>query len=146
MNRERTMSNQWIDPSSCRSLAVLVESVIAPLLIQHESPVCLELDIDTSLQVPADATKTVDLLKTLVGQSLSQMSDGGDLVVTACDTPTGIELELADTGCDVEEREKRLPMAAAAIGASLVWQNCPQGGAAVTIKFRPQEGVRRAAA
>ena len=140
------MTNQWIDPSSCRSLAVLVESVIAPLLIQHDSPVCLELDIDTSLEVPADAVKTVDLLKTLVSQSLSEMPDGGDLVVTACQTPRGLELELADTGCDIEEREKRLPMAAASIGASVMWQNCPQGGGAVTIKFPPQQGIRRAAA
>ena len=146
MNRERIMSNQWIDPSSCRSLAVLVESVIAPLLIQHASPVCLELDIDTSLQVPADGSKTVELLKTLVSQSLVEMPDGGDLMVTACETPTGVELELADTGCDVSERETRFPMAAAAIGAAVTWQNCPQGGGAVTIKFRPQEGVRRAAA
>lgn len=140
------MTNQWIDPSSCRSLAVLVESVIAPLLIQHDSPVCLELDIDTSLEVPADAATTVDLLKKLVSQSLAEMPEGGDLVVTACQTPMGLELELADTGCDVSEREKRLPMAAASIGASVTWQNCPQGGGAVTIKFPPQQGLRRAAA
>ncbi len=140
------MSSQWIDPSSCRSLAVLVESVIAPLLIQHASPVCLELDIDTALPVPADASKTVELLKTLVSQSLLEMPEGGDLMVTACETPAGIELELADTGCDVGEREKRFPMSAAAIGAAVTWQNCPQGGGAVTIKFRPQEGARRAAA
>lgn len=140
------MSNHWIDPSSCRSLAVLVESVIAPLLIEHESPICLELDIDTSLDVPADASKTVDLLKVLVAQSLLEMPKGGDLTVMACDTATGVELEIADTGCDVSEREQRLPMVAAAIGASVEWQNCPQGGAAVTVKFQPQAGSRRAAA
>lgn len=140
------MSNQWIDPSSCRSLAVLVESVIAPLLIEHDSPVCLELDIDTSLEVPADPTKTVELLKGLVGQSLAEMPEGGDLTVTACETPTGVELELADTGCDVEAREQRFPMVAAAIGASVSWLNCPQGGAAVTIKFRSAQGEKRAAA
>ena len=140
------MSNQWIDPSSCRSLAVLAESVIAPLLIQHRAPVCLELDIDTSLPVPADSSKIVELLNTLVSQSLREMPDGGDLYVTACETPTGIELELADTGCDVNDRERRFPVAAAAIGASVRWQNCPQGGGAVTIQFRPQERARRAAA
>lgn len=140
------MSSQWIDPSSCRSLAVLVESVIAPLLIQHASPVCLELDIETSLPVPADAFKTVELLKALVNQSLLEMPDGGDLIVTACETPMGIELELADTGCDIKDRDRRFPLAAAAIGAAVTWQNCPQGGGAVTIRFRRQEGVRRAAA
>ena len=142
----RIMTSHWIDPSSCRSLAVLVESVVAPLLIQHASPVCLELDIDTALEVPADSDKTVEMLQALVRQSLSEMPEGGDLTVTACETASGIELELADTGCDVDEREKRLPMSAAAIGASLTWQNCPQGGGAVTIKFRPQQRSGRAAA
>jgi signal transduction histidine kinase len=146
MNRERRMPSQWIDPSTSQSLAVLVESVIAPLLIQHASPVCLELDIDTRLEVPADSGKTVELLRTLVGQSLREMPDGGDLYVSACRTPTGIEVELSDTGPDVSRREKRLPLAAAAIGASLTWRNCPQGGGSVTIKFRPKQGLRRAAA
>lgn len=140
------MSNPWIDLSTCRSLAVLVESVIAPLLIQHDAPVCLELDIDTSVEVPAEQLRTVELLRTLVTQSLQEMPEGGDLTVTACETPTGLELELADTGCDIADRQKRLPLAAAAIGASLRWQNCPQGGAAVTIRFRPREEARRAAA
>jgi hypothetical protein len=140
------MPSQWIDPSTSQSLAVLVESVIAPLLIQHASPICLELDIDTKLEVPADSAKTVELLRTLVAQSLREMPDGGDLYVSACRSATGVELELADTGCDIGEREKRLPLAAAAIGAAVTWRNCPQGGGSVTIKFRPKQGQRRAAA
>lgn len=140
------MPNPWIEPNSCKSLAVLVESVIAPLLIEHASPVCLELDVDTSLLTPADASKTAELLQLLVTQALHEMPNGGDLTVTGCQTATGIELELADTGRSVEEREQRFPLAAASIGAALVWQDCPQGGGAVTIKFRPEFGVRRAAA
>lgn len=140
------MSNQWIDPSSCRSLAVLVESVTAPMLIDHAAPVCLELDIDTALDVPADPVRTVELVKTLVGQALAEMPDGGDLVITACETPRGVELELADTGCDVQDRATRLPLAAAAIGAQVQWQNCPQGGGAVTVTFRRESGNQRMAA
>ena len=146
MNRERTMANQWIDPSTCRSLAVLVESVTAPLLIEHSAPVCLELDIDTSIEVPADSGRTVELIQTLVGQALSEMTEGGDLTITACETVHGLELELADTGRDIEHRAQRLPMAAAAIGAQVVWQNCPQGGGAVTVTFRRQSGSGRMAA
>ena len=134
------MSNQWIDPTTSRSLAVLVESVTAPLLIGHSARICLEIEIDFSLDVPADPTRTVDLVRTLVGQALDEMPEGGDLYITACETSRGVELELADTGTDIQNRVKRLPLAAAAIGAQVVWQNCPQGGGAVTVTFRRQSG------
>ncbi len=140
------MPHQWIEPNDCRSLAVLVESVIAPLLIEHSAAVCLEVEIDAEIGVPADANRTVDLIRALVSQSLDEMPDGGDLTVTACETHHGVELELADTGCGVESRVTRLPLAAAAIGAGVKWQNCPQGGAAVTITFRRESGSGRVAA
>jgi hypothetical protein len=140
------MTNQWIDPNSCQSLAVLVESITAPLLIHHAGPVCLELDIDTSLDVPADPARTVLLVRTLVDQALSEMPEGGDLTITACETAQGFELEFADTGGDIDNRVKRLPLVAAALGAQLVWRNCPQGGGAVTVTFPRQGGMRRMAA
>ncbi|NND97012.1 MAG: ATPase, partial [Pirellulaceae bacterium] len=86
------------------------------------------------------------LLRTLVVQALGEMGDGGDLVITGCETPLGVELEVADSGCDIESRPQNLPLAAAAIQAKLNWQNCPQGGAAVTITFaRRGESGRMAA-
>ncbi len=142
------MTNHWIDPKTSHSLAVLVESVTVPLLIKHEGPVCLELDIDVKMRVPADAARLVDLIQSLVGQSLAEMSDGGDLTITACETADGVELEFADTGCDVERRAKSRPLAAAAIGAKMAWQNCPQGGGSVTVTLPPraaQSQQRRAA-
>jgi hypothetical protein len=140
------MSHLSIDPSSHRSLAVLVESVAGPLLMGHPSPVCLEVDIDAKIDVPADPVATVELVRTLTRQALSVMPDGGDLVVTGCETPAGVELELADTGVDVESRARNLPLAAAAIGAEVRWQNCPQGGGAVTIVFPRRVQSRRRAA
>ena len=95
------MPDHWIDPSQCQSLAILVESVTAPLLIEHEARICLELDIDTSFEVPGDSDRTVDLIQTLVNQALAEMPDGGDLTITACETAQGLELELADTGGDI---------------------------------------------
>lgn len=136
----------WINPQSCRSLAVLVESVAAPLLIDHDGPICLEMDVPAGLPVPADAERTAELLRALTAQALAEMPDGGDLTFTACETATGIELEVADTGCDIADREKRLPMVAATIEAKLMWQNCPQGGAAVTICFPRGQAQRRMAA
>lgn len=140
------MSHHWIDPRSCRSLAILVESITAPLLMQHAAPVCLEVDIDHAIDLPADPAATAELVRTLVGQSLGTMPDGGDLVITGCDTPTGVELEMADSGVDVQQRVRRLPLAAAAVGAEIRWQNCPQGGGAVTVKFPPKTQSRQIAA
>jgi hypothetical protein len=140
------MSDHWIDPNSCPTLAVLIESVAGPLLMRHTAPIALEMDVNAKLAVPADAVRTADLIRTLVNQAIDEMPDGGDLTVTACDTPGGIELEMADTGGDIEQRAQRLPMAAASIGAQLAWQNCPQGGAAVTVTFRRDSGQQRIAA
>lgn len=140
------MSNRWIEPQACKSLVVLVETVTAPLLIQHESPVCLELDIPTLMPLPADVHQTAELLRTLVIQSLAEMPDGGDLMITACETAGGVELELADSGSDLDQRPQSRPISAASIGANLKWQNCPQGGAAVTIYFgKKGESGRKAA-
>ena len=140
------MSHQFIDPKSCQSLAVLVESISLPMLREHAAAVCLEMDIDTWLPLPNDAVGTADLVRILIGQALEEMPQGGDLTITACRTPSGIELEIADTGCDIAERPQRLPMVAASMGARLAWQNCPQGGAAVTIQFPPEAGAQRIAA
>jgi hypothetical protein len=140
------MSDHWIDPQTCPTLAVLIESVAGPLLMRHHAPIALEMDIDIQLRIPADAVRTAELIRTLVNQAIDEMPDGGDLTVTAWESSQGIELEMADTGGDIESRGQRLPMAAAAIGAKLAWNNCPQGGAAVTITFRRDADQKRMAA
>jgi len=116
------------------------------MLIEHSAPVCLELDVDVSMPVPADPARTADLIRTLARQALAEMPDGGDLTITACQTANGVELELADTGRDVNRRSNNLPLAAAAIGAKVRWQNCPQGGGCATVVFAPQAAQARKAA
>ena len=138
------MSEYWIDPTKSESLAVLVESVAGPMLIEHQAAICLELEIDVELEIPADPARTCDLIRSLVGQSLAEMSDGGDLMITAVQINQGIELEIADTGGDADQRAQSRPMAAAAIGASIHWQNCPQGGACVTVLFPPPQENQQA--
>ncbi len=140
------MSHLWIDPNRCESLAILVESVASVLLTQNSAPICLEVDIASSLKLPANPNQTVDLIRTMVMQAVAEMQQGGELTITAVDGPNGIELEIADTGRAVELRETRIPFAVAAVGARIRWQNCPQGGAAATIVFRPQQGTARIAA
>ncbi len=140
------MSNQWIAPESCPSLAVLVETVTAPLLIQHSSPICLEMEIGDSVRIPADPNQTAEIIRALVTQMLGEMPDGGELTIAAQETDGAVELELADSGCPVENRACSIPMAAASIGANLDWQSGPQGGAVVKITFgrRGQSGRRAA--
>lgn len=140
------MAIGWIEPKQCRNLLVLVESVTAPLLIQHPAPVCLELDIDLKIPVPCDHQRTADLITALSRQALDAMPDGGDLMITACQTSAGLELEIADSGIDASKRERHLPIVAAALNAELQWQNCPQGGEAVTILFPAQSSSSRLAA
>ncbi|MEO1525644.1 MAG: ATPase [Planctomycetota bacterium] len=140
------MANGWIEPEACRNLAVLIESVTAPMLIEHQSPVCLELDVDMDLPIPCEKRLCAELVQSLCRQALTAMSDGGDLVITACETASGLDLEIADSGTDLESRERRLPFAAAAADAALDWQSCPQGGVAVTIRFPRQQSSGRLAA
>ncbi|QEF97566.1 hypothetical protein Mal15_16070 [Stieleria maiorica] len=140
------MAKGWMEPEQCRNLLVLVETVTAPLLIQHQAPVCLELDIELEIPVPCDHQRTADLITALSKQALEAMPDGGDLMITACQTAAGLELEIADSGTDATRRERHLPIAAAAINAELQWQNCPQGGVAVTILFPSQASRSRLAA
>lgn len=140
------MSNQWLAPESCPTLVVLVETVTAPLLIQHSAPICLEMEIDPLLEVPAEANQTAELIRTLVNQMLAEMPGGGELIASATASTGTIELEFADSGCDVDDRSCSIPMAAAAIGAEIEWNNGPNGGAVVRIKFgRRGHAARRAA-
>ncbi len=131
--------------SADTSLAVLVECVISPLLLEHPAPICFELDMPVSLMTTADRERLSDLVTSLVRESLEQMPDGGELTVTGCQTAHGVELEIADTGSDVESRGNRLSLAAAALGCKPQWQNCPQGGAAVTLVLPFSDAVRKAA-
>ncbi|MCA9138501.1 MAG: hypothetical protein KDB00_17135 [Planctomycetales bacterium] len=140
------MATGWMKPNQCRNLLVLVESVTAPLLIQHDAAVCLDLDIDVSLPIPCDANRAAELITALSKQALEAMPDGGDLTITAWQSESAIELEIADSGTDVTNRERHLPIAAAAINADLKWQNCPQGGVAVTVMFPAKPSSSRMAA
>jgi hypothetical protein len=154
--RERTMafsSNgrfRGQTPSPARetglsSLAVLVECVVSPLLREHPAPVCFEMNVPIDLMTTADRARLSELVTSLVRDSLDQMPDGGELMVTGCQTSHGIELEIADTGGDIEVRSNRLSLAAAALGCKPQWQNCPQGGAAVTLVLPFSDAIRRAA-
>lgn len=129
---------------SC-SLAVLVECVVSPLLRQHPAPILFELNVDTRLMTTANREHLTNLVETLVNDSLRQMPEGGELTVSGCQTANGVELEIADTGSDAEHRGRTLSLSAAALGCKPQWQNCPQGGAAVTIVLPFSNAARKVA-
>ena len=92
------------------------------------------------------------------------MPEGGDLVITSYDGVRGFELEVADSGPGLSDEDKRrvfepfyttkqngtgLGLAvvyhvAEAHGGTVTAANCPEGGAAFTIKF-PRKQMRAAA-
>jgi signal transduction histidine kinase len=100
----------------------------------------------------------------LVLNSIDAMPDGGELVITSYDGHKGFELEIADSGPGLSEEQKRrafepfystkqngtgLGLAvvyhvAEAHGGTVTATNCPEGGAAFTIRI-PRRTMRAAA-
>ena len=142
----QTMTNHWIDSGAPPTLAALIERVAASLLVSHSAAVALEMDIDPEAGVPADPALTSLLVESLIRAAVAEMPGGGDLTITAVTNDRGYELEIADTGESCRHRVCSRPLVAAKIGARVQWDDCPQGGSAVTVFFPPrQNAIRRAA-
>ena len=105
----------------------------------------LEIDLPAGWQSPLDDQVLVTLVRSLVKASIECAEDCGELLITICESDDVVEIEVADDGPPLQERAQRLPMAAAAVGAELVWQDCPQGGVALTAII-PRAQRRRLAA
>lgn len=107
-------------------------------------PISLEFDIPEDAAFP-QPQQLAELVSALVRGSLDCLPDGGEIMLTFWQASDHCEIEVADNGPAAEARPHRLPMIAAALGAELVWQNCPQGGAAVTARLRRTASIREAA-
>ena len=140
------MTNHWIDSGAPPTLAALIERVAASLLLSHSAAIALEMDIDPDDAVPADPTLTTLLVESLIRAAIAEMPGGGDLNITAVTTDQGVELEIADTGESCRHRVCSRPLVAAQIGARVRWDDCPQGGSAVTVFFPPRPAALRHAA
>jgi len=126
--------------------------------------VAIDIDVPRDISVLADRGMIRCLLINLVMNALDAMPDGGDLVITGCAGPEGVELEVADSGAGIDEnvREKMFEpffttkssgtgLGLAIVGriaevheAQLRVDNCFEGGAAITVRFPVQ--VMKAAA
>jgi signal transduction histidine kinase len=127
-----------------------------------------EVDVETS--VPQTLTVDVDrrmlgaAIRNLTVSALSSMPTGGQLVVTAVASPSGIEIEVADSGPGLSAAEVPQAFAplrtnqagtsglelaiaehvATAHGGQATARNCPEGGVALTLHLpwrRAKEAV-----
>ncbi len=145
------------DPSwQCFRLEPLVRQLcdsLAPQLAAQN--IHLEIDVPAELAVSADRDMLRRATLNLILNALDAMPQGGELAITATSGPRGVELEVADSGPGiVDEDGPRLfepffttkcggtglglsivERIAAAHGGSVSARNCPQGGAAFTIRW-----------
>ncbi|MDA8745546.1 HAMP domain-containing histidine kinase [Rubripirellula amarantea] len=141
----------------------LVEEVIESLAPQLEAQaVDVDLDVPPNSVLSGDREMVRRAVLNLVLNALDAMPDGGALVVTSYDGATAFELEVADSGPGVPEQFRRklfepffstkgtgtgLGLAIVehivqAHGGSVTVTNCPEGGAAFTLRF-PRQGQGR---
>ncbi|QDS86748.1 hypothetical protein EC9_09220 [Rosistilla ulvae] len=124
-------------------LADVVHQVISDLDLEERFRV--EVDIPDDIPMPAPARPLAEIVSALAEQATASMEAGGEVAFIGWESPEACELEIADTRCGVLERPCNLPAAMQMTGAELSWQNCPQGGAAVTVRFAKQQISRQAA-
>lgn len=124
----------------------------------------VDIDIPPNTLLHADREMFRRAVLNLVLNAIDAMRDGGNLVITSYENARGFELEVADSGPGLSEDVKRrafepfystkqngtgLGLAivyhvAEAHGGTVTATNCPEGGAAFTIKI-PRRSMRAAA-
>jgi signal transduction histidine kinase len=130
-------------------------------ILQSLEPQLAAQDIVTNIDIPLHSTLWADtdmfrrLVLNLVLNALDVMPNGGELVVTGVDSPRGFELEVADSGPGLAEDVAPhvfepffttksggtglglaiVQRIADAHGGAVSACNCPEGGAAFTVRF-----------
>jgi signal transduction histidine kinase len=147
-------------------LGDLVEEVCDSLAPQLEAQrVDLDVDVPPNTLLTADREMVRRALLNLVLNAIDVMPDGGELVITSYDGARGLEIEVADSGPGLSDEVQRrvfepfyttkqngtgLGLAivyhvAEAHGGTVTATNCPEGGAAFTLRFPPRKTMRAAA-
>jgi two-component system sensor histidine kinase HydH len=124
----------------------------------------VDVDVPPNTPLTADREMFRRAILNLVLNAIDAMPNGGELVITSYHGPRGFELEVADSGPGLSEEQKRkafepfystkqngtgLGLAivyhvAEAHGGTVTAMNCPEGGAAFTIRI-PRRAMRAAA-
>jgi signal transduction histidine kinase len=143
----------------------LVNEVCESLEPQLEAQMIdVDIDVPPNTLLSGDREMIRRAILNLVLNAIDAMRKGGSLVITSYDGPRGFELEVADSGPGLTDEVKRrafepfystkqngtgLGLAivyhvAEAHGGTVTAANCPEGGAAFTIKI-PRRTMRAAA-
>ena len=156
-------------PSKPNAQWMNVREVVDQVCAQYR-PRTTAAGIDVTLDVPrellllADRQMVRTAISNLVVNAVEAMHDGGQLDVTLCQGRHGLELEVADSGPGLSAEVRRhafdasfttKPNAAGmglamvrriveAHGGDVVATNCPEGGAAFTLRF-PRRATQAAA-
>ncbi len=145
-----------------RQLLEEIHTTFAPQLTAQA--VRLEVDVAFGETVLADREMLRRGVANLLRNALEAMPDGGELVITSYSGPTGYELEIADSGPGIDAEVRRrvfepffstkpggtglglaiVSRIVAAHGGQVIAQNCPEGGAAFTLRF-PRRALEAAA-
>jgi signal transduction histidine kinase len=146
-------------------LGTLIDDVCAALAAQFSAQAIeTAIDVPRNLGVTADRDMLRRAVLNMVLNAMDAMPDGGTLAVTACSTSRDVELEIADSGPGLSENVlprifepffttkqngtglglAMVARIAEAHGGEATAANCPQGGAAFTLRI--PHLVREAAA
>lgn len=129
--------------SRCQCLADVVYQVVDELNL--ESRYLVEIDIPDDIALPTSEHVLRDLIQSLISQTTALMAPGGELAFIGWESEYACELEIADSvGAVTECRQQALAVCLNA-GVQMNWSQCPQGGAAVTMRFAKSQRLRNAA-
>jgi len=146
-------NHRYADSFSLRELVVEVGQSLASRIAARA--------IDSVLDIPSDQVITADrelirrAVQNLMLNAIDAMPEGGSLVVTSVGGPHALELEVADTGPTLSDEERLRAFAPSTTnqrgatgwtlagvrriaeihGGSVTVANCPEGGAAFTLRI-----------
>jgi signal transduction histidine kinase len=144
----------------------LVEEVCRPLMSRFSlQAIELLVDIPSNQMVTADRELLRRAVRNMVLNAVDAMPNGGSLFATSAVAAGAIDLEIADTGAALsdEERQQAFELTPSAqrcgtgwglavvhriaelLGGSVTAANCPEGGAAFTLRI-PRSIALKAAA
>lgn len=142
-----------MDRVNLRNLVNDILDALAPQLDAQE--IEIEVDVPSALAVRADHDMLRRAVLNLVLNALDAMPDGGELIITGVDGLYGCELEVADNGPGLSDEALRracepfytTKSTGTGLGLAIVQRtaemhggrfsvcNCPEGGAAFTLRI-----------
>ncbi len=141
-----------------RSIGIraLIDEVLQALAPQLDAQhIRVEIDVPPAEETKADRDMLRRCILNLSLNAIDAMPDGGELIITSYQGPDGLELEIADSGPGLSDEVRRrmfepffttkssgtgLGLAivcriAEVHGGELTACNCPEGGAAFTLRI-----------